>query len=324
MIPPPRKAMSRPLLDTLFNINCSLSSTPAILEKTRINSAIRFGLRRLANGLLPAIYGRRTGPSLTGMVPVVVSMTSFPARIRKVWIVVETMLRQRQSPEKIVLWLSRDQFPGGPGQLPERLLAQQSRGLDIRFVDGDIRSHKKYYYAFAEFPDRHILTIDDDLLFPSTFVGDVWACARRHPDSVIANFGSPFAWDEQLGYITRIPGTISPGETGPHLFFGSGGGTLFPAGRMQPWMDDIDTIWSLCPTADDIYLNAIARVAGLSVTFRRVCPLLSLTNRQDVKLTDHNGHLYSPSSANARQLRALVTHLASRSLPNPFNLPSPR
>ena len=42
--------MSRPLLDTLFNINCSLSSTPAILEKTRINSAIRFGLRRLANG----------------------------------------------------------------------------------------------------------------------------------------------------------------------------------------------------------------------------------------------------------------------------------
>lgn len=316
--------MSRPLLDTLFNINCSLSSTPAILEKTRINSAIRFGLRRLANGLLPAIYGRRTGPSLTGMVPVVVSMTSFPARIRKVWIVVETMLRQRQSPEKIVLWLSRDQFPGGPGQLPERLLAQQSRGLDIRFVDGDIRSHKKYYYAFAEFPDRHILTIDDDLLFPSTFVGDVWDCARAHPDSVIANFGSPFAWDEQLGYITRTPGTISPGETGPHLFFGSGGGTLFPAGRMLPWMDNIDTIWSLCPTADDIYLNAIARVAGLSVTFRRVCPLLSLINRRDVKLTDHNGHLYSPASANARQLRALVAHLAARSLPNPFNLPSPR
>lgn len=187
--------MSRPLLDTLFNINCSLSSTPAILEKTRINSAIRFGLRRLANGLLPATYRRRPGPSLTGTVPVVVSMTSFPARIQKVWIVVETMLRQRQSPEKIVLWLSRDQFPGGHSQLPERLLAQQERGLDIRFVDGDIRSHKKYYYAFAEFPDRHILT-------------------------------------------------------------------------------------------------------------------------------DHNGHLYSPRSANARQLRALVAHLASRSLPNPFNLPS--
>ncbi len=50
-------------------------------------------------------------------------------------------------------------------------------------------------------------------------------------------------------------------------------------------MDDISTILRLCPTADDIYLNALCRIAGCEVTFRNIYPLLSIENKNDEKAT---------------------------------------
>lgn len=41
---------------------------------------------------------------------IVVSLTSFPARIKKVHIVIESLLNQTIKPDKIILWLSKEQF----------------------------------------------------------------------------------------------------------------------------------------------------------------------------------------------------------------------
>lgn len=310
------------MIDLLYSYNLRLSRNHRIFEKTRLNSIGRHLLRYIANSLLPLYLTVTKGKSMKEIgkevLPIVVSFTSFPVRIGKVWMVVEAMLRQQRRPELIVLWLSRDQFPNELSDLPQQLVEQQTRGLEIRFVEGDIRSHKKYYYAFTEFKDKYVLTIDDDLLFPSTFVGDVYDCVKRHPNSVIANFGSRFRWNEKIGYLDRTDYRIQPDETGKNLFFGSGGGTLFQPDKLLPYMDDIETIWNLCPTADDIYLNSLVHLARMDVTFMGVFPLLSITNDEDVKLTDYNGNLYSPTSTNAGQLRALVMYCRKIHGSNPF------
>ena len=41
---------------------------------------------------------------------VIVSMTSIPARIDKVWITVESLLRQTYKPDEIIVWLALDEF----------------------------------------------------------------------------------------------------------------------------------------------------------------------------------------------------------------------
>lgn len=307
------------LLDILYSINCRLSSNPRIFERIKINSAIRFGIRVMANNVLPLVYTKSSHMDLNRTpVPIVVSLTSFPARIGKIWLVVESLLRQKTPPERIVLWLSRDQFPDEYGNLPKKLLDRRDRGLDIRFVDGDFRSHKKYYYAFREYPEKFVLTIDDDLLFPSTFIKDVYQCALEFPNSVIANFGSKFKWDSTHCSFESTGIKIRPKETGTNLFFGSGGGTLFQPKRLLPYLDEIETIYGMCPTADDIYLNYLIRLAGMEVTFKEVSPLLSIVNKNDVKLTDHNGHLYSSTSRNAVQLRHLVEYSLEKNGINPF------
>lgn len=312
------------MIDLLYSLNHKLYNTPLFFEKTKINSIGRFLLRLTANNVLPyylqCTKGKYKKDRTTETLPIIVSLTSFPVRISKIWLVIEAMLRQQKKPERIVLWLSRTQFPNKTGDLPDKLIEQQTRGLEIRFVDGDIRSHKKYYYAFHEFKEKYILTIDDDLLFPSTLLSDIYEYAKQYPNSVIANFGSKFTWNAELGYIERTNETIRPHETGKDLFFGSGGGTLFQPSRLLPYIDNIDTIWKLCPTADDIYLNSLVRLAGMDVTFRGIFPLLSITNANDVKLTDHNGNLYSSDSTNAKQLRSLADYTKKTWGRNPYDI----
>lgn len=308
----------KPLLDVIYDINKKVSNNNPFWERVKFNSCVRFLMRMVANKIVPIKFRNSTNTLPAENIPVIVSLTSFPARIAKVWIVIECMLRQTKRPERIILWLSKDQFSGQIDDLPLELTSQIARGLEIRFVDGDIKSHKKYYYVFKEYPNKYILTIDDDLLFPSDFLNGIYETALNNPNSVIASFGSKIIWNNTINYFEKKYEKIKPGTTGTDLFFGSGGGTLFPPNRMLKYIDDKDNIMKLCPTADDIYLNAVARLAGLSITFKEILPLLSIENKDDKKLTDHNGNLYDSDSKNADQLRALVHYMLAKYGMNPF------
>ena len=74
----------------------------------------------------------------------VLSLTSFPGRIDDVWIAVECLLRQTFKPDKIILWLAIGQFPDKV--TPDSLKKLESRGLEVKFCEDDLRAHKKYSY----------------------------------------------------------------------------------------------------------------------------------------------------------------------------------
>ena len=62
----------------------------------------------------------------------------------------------------VILWLSKEQFPDR-SFIPNSLLSLEKRGLIIELCEGDLRSHKKYYYALRQYPNDIIITIDDML-----------------------------------------------------------------------------------------------------------------------------------------------------------------
>ena len=75
----------------------------------------------------------------------VVSLTTFPLRIGKVHLTIQSILRQSRPADRILLWLSKEEFPE-EAQLPANLLRLKEKGLDIRFCD-NIRSFKKVFYT---------------------------------------------------------------------------------------------------------------------------------------------------------------------------------
>lgn len=306
------------LLDTLYKVNKHTALGTSIWDKLQVKRAVGFAVRILTNYVLPLLM-RYLSESLSRgeKVPVIISLTSFPARIGNVWMTIESLFCQTHKPMSIVLWLSRDQFPNELNDLPSRLVKQQERGLVIRFVDGDIRSFKKFFYAFQEFKESLVMTLDDDLLLPSYFLKSIYDCKKMHPNNVIASFGFRFSWDNSIDYIRPTGTKINPGDSGNNLFFGSGGGTLFDTAVVSK-LDSIETIVEICPTADDIYLNALIRICGFGVTFHMNNPLLSINSRNNVTLVSHNGEIGDPKSINASQLKALVSYYKSKSINNPF------
>lgn len=92
----------------------------------------------------------------------VVSFTTYPARLWCLPIVVGSILKQTRLPDEIVLYLSREQFDNLHNPI---LRSIEKQGVHLVLVDGDIRSHKKYFYAMEEYPESIVITIDDDIIY---------------------------------------------------------------------------------------------------------------------------------------------------------------
>lgn len=222
-------------------------------------------VRSIANCQLPKYLSNGNRGTAKKQTDIIVSFTSFPARIDNVWLVVECMLRQVYQPKKIILWLSKEQF-SSKDDLPKSLLERENSIFEIRFVDEDIRSHKKYYYVSKEYPDSLILLIDDDLYYPTDMLEKMVKEYKKYPNSFISRYGFFRMYDIKGNLLPyKEWKEISGKSNDRHLFFGSGGGTLFKPNTLYEDLTNKDLFLRLTPIADDIWLNAMVELAGLSI-----------------------------------------------------------
>lgn len=201
---------------------------------------------------------------------VVVSLTSFPARIGTVHMVIRSLLLQTVRPAQILLYLSAEEFPQGIGQLPPQLAGLDGRhGVSIRFVDGNLRSHKKYFYAFAERPDACVITVDDDLYYPPHTIGRLVDLHRRFPKAVCANVVRRIALGPDgraLPYRRWPKLPVDEPEESAALVGVGYGGVLYPPRRLAAsQVLRADVFMSICPLADDLWLKACELSVGVAV-----------------------------------------------------------
>jgi hypothetical protein len=255
------------VVDYFDNIYSKIYGDNIFFKKIRIYSFMRFMIRFLANVIIPAYYFLTRNNSIAKLREskqvsnrIIVSLTTYPLRINKVWIVIESILRQSIKPDKIIIWLSKEQF-SSLIQLPLRLLDQRDRGLEIRLVEGDIRSHKKYFYAIKEFPYDYILTIDDDIIYRTTMVEELYNYSLLYPKTVISQYSSKMMWsDGKLVQYSKWEREYVENHPNFNTFFGSGGGVLFPPHSLSTYVTNMTLFISLTPTADDVWLNAMCRL----------------------------------------------------------------
>lgn len=224
---------------------------------------LRVAWRMLANMVLPLHYRLtakhyRLEPVTKPHPHLIVSLTSFPARAGKLWLVIESLLRQQHQPDKIILWLSRDQFPKLE-DVPEALRKMQERGLQIKLRDGDIRSHKKYYYTQMEYPEDIMVTVDDDIFYHSRMLEQLWQTHLQHPEAIISNHSHQLVFDAK-GALCPYTQWRFNSHAKDDLFFIGAGGNLFPPHALADDVKNIEAARATCPAGDDIWLNAMARV----------------------------------------------------------------
>ena len=114
---------------------------------------------------------------------IIVSLTSYPARIEVVPHAIASLLNQTVKPDKIILWLGESQFPDK--KLPAVFERVKACGVEVRFCE-DLRAHKKYFYAMKDYPQDIVITFDDDVIYESGVVEALYRSYVKHPECVSA------------------------------------------------------------------------------------------------------------------------------------------
>ncbi len=221
---------------------------------------------------------------------IVATLTSFPARIQTVHIAIKTIMAQSVKPDKILLWLAEEQFPD-KNALPQNLLELEKRGLEIRFCD-DLKSHKKYYYAFPEFSEHLLATFDDDLLYPLDTLKKLYKLHKKYPQDTVCISAMNTLDDREVlpsSWAFYQPGdrVISSERSQPF----TGAGALFQPQKISSCLYDKERITNDAPYADDLWLYHICKKSGIKVTrIREHRPFpLEIYNENRVTLFDING-----------------------------------
>lgn len=204
---------------------------------------------------------------------IIVSMTSYPARINTVHLAIRSLLAQKVLPDKIVLWLCKSDFPNRETDLPQTLRDVLWHDVEIRWVDEDLKPHKKYFWALQEFPDDYVITTDDDLLYRNTMIGDLLAAHEAHPHAIAAvrthliMFNEDGSRTNYEDWIYEAPHyhPALVGVPSMRIFSTNGAGTLYPPHTMPPETFNAEEIKETCLTADDLWLKVMQVKAGIPV-----------------------------------------------------------
>lgn len=198
---------------------------------------------------------------------VIVSLTTYGKRLYDVYLAIESIMQGSMKPDRIVLWLSDDILGK---ELPLSLQKQKGRGLEVMYCK-DIRSYTKIIPSMRMFPEAVIVTIDDDVVYSFDMLEKLVVAYRENPSAIYANRIHRIHTDsdgQPLGYNDCWEHEVYDFEDSPGNFFTGVGGVLYPPHCLDDEVFNENIFLDICPSADDVWLNAMALKKGTPV--RRV------------------------------------------------------
>ena len=191
--------------------------------------------------------------------PVVISLTSIPARLKKLHLVIRSLLVQSRHPKKIVLWLNEDLRSG----IPEKILQLQSDLFEICFSEYNF-SHRKLIHSLERFPDDIIITCDDDMIYRKNWLELLYKAHLANPDCVIGYRTLHINHDEEQSPLPYGKWDYPPADqiNEKALIPIGAWGILYPPKSLASQTLNTDLFMSLAPKNDDLWFKAMALING--------------------------------------------------------------
>jgi len=222
---------------------------------------------------------------------VIVSLTTKPSRIHKTWLVIESILRQSEKPDALLLCLSEQEFTS-KDMVPKEVLQQEKRGLQIVFTKENLKPHNKYMYAMENFPNASIVTIDDDKIYPKNLIANLKSYNKLYPGAICTTMARVIKFNNKEVEPYNNWNIYTKNSAPKHSLLSLGvSGVLFPPKSLHPDLFDKDTLREKSLLADDLWLKVMALknntpVASLAENFDK--PFLSITGIHIEQLRHHN------------------------------------
>lgn len=201
--------------------------------------------------------------------PIIVSLTSYPARFPTLHISLKSILNQTMKPSKVILWLDKDI---SRESIPQKILRLKKKGLEIRIEYESLKPHKKYIYAMKEFRDACIVTVDDDVIYTRDMLASLYTSFKKHPNCISARRVHKIQYDMNNHAVDYKSWDYDcKKDPGPskQLFATGVGGVLYP-----PHIFDMNTenfnfqnIKDNALSFDDIWLKFVENSLNIPVVW---------------------------------------------------------
>ena len=183
---------------------------------------------------------------------IVVSLTTISGRIKDIFPTLNSLVLQTHKPNLIVLWL------GDNAEYPKRIISKiKSMGIKIEYCK-DLGPNTKYHYAFKEYNNDLVITVDDDIIYNEKMIEELYSTHLKHPDLVIARrvhkirFGLDRRPVKYRNWIWEYRNSNQPS----HELLATGvGGVLYTPSvmKLKCWVNT--DFLNVCPFCDDIWLK---------------------------------------------------------------------
>ena len=200
---------------------------------------------------------------------IIVSLTSFPLALPFAVRAINSILDGSALPDKIVLYLTAQQFPKAkiPSSLQDLLTLNSI--FEVRFCNQIISSYTKLIPAIKDFPNEIIVTIDDDVLYHKNMLKCLLSRHQKFPNAIIGHrvrrIKPNVRYRKWKCYkrISILTHSFKPSfrnlQTGV-------GGVLYPPNSLSKEMLKSDLFMRLAPTVDDIWFWAAAVANGTKIS----------------------------------------------------------
>ena len=222
---------------------------------------------------------------------IIVSLTSFPARINFVHITIASLLNQTVKPDEVILWLAEEEFERKELDLPENLLKMREYGLTIMWCK-NLRSYKKLIPALIEFPDDNIVTVDDDAYYDRKMLEHLYKAYLEQPQYIHCHRCTKMYYEN-----SKIKALIGGKKYYKKPCFANKlvglGGVFYPAHSLYKDVINVDLFLNLAPTNDDIWfwLMAVLNDVKINVVKNNISKPLSVNEMAgSPTLTEINDH----------------------------------
>ncbi len=186
--------------------------------------------------------------------PVLVSLTSFPARLPYLHHTLYSILTQDYKDFHIALFLSSSEVH--PDELPRIVKIFARLGLlSIHFVEENLRAYKKLFYALQAYPEHIIITIDDDQIYDPKLLSLLLESYKKFPHAIHTHLAYDGAYMADILELDSATYCAIIKESSPHLALASVGvsGVLYPPRAFTQEFFNTQAIVSLAPYNDDLW-----------------------------------------------------------------------
>lgn len=198
-------------------------------------------------------------------VPVIISLTSYPARMNSIMYTLRSLMTQTVKPDKIILWLTEGQYPRREADVPLEILNLRKYGLTIGWYDRPIRSYTKLIPTLQQYPNAIVVTADDDIQYRKDWLEGLYNAYLKEPKMVHCYFSHKISMtDGGLIPYNEWLDVKEESRSCANLLLGVGG-VLYPPCVCHLDVCKEDVFMECAPSEDDLWFWAMAVINNTKI-----------------------------------------------------------